>query len=318
MDLTEALVRGWRIFRADRGIWILGMLTALFGQGEFSSSFNGSFNQTSPIDPGAPEPELPPFFESQQFQDLIANPWPLIGAVIAISLLFSVVLAVIGIWMKSALIHRTSITGQEQRAPLGASFRRGGERLPKSLLLELTLALPTLLMSLVVIGLAAVILVQGLSMIGADRDPGGMIAGIFGALICLIPIALVMVVFSLVISLIEPFALRSCVLDDTGVRASISLAWRLIRANIAITLVNWFILGALAFIVGLAIALPTIFFVATAAERIFSGGFEALPLLFGGLLMYGILFGTLVGGLLTGYRAVVWTEVYRFCRSSAV
>lgn len=310
MDFTEALVRAWRVFRADRGLWVLGALTALFGQGEFSGSFSGSGQTTTPGAPGA-DPEIPPFFESQQFQDLIANPIPLIVAILAVSTAISLVLAVIGIWMKCSLVHRTSVAADEQRPPVGASIRRGGERLLKSLLLELTLGLPSILIAVAAIIFGVTFFVQALGAINEDSAPDGMIATAIGGLVCFLPLLLVGLIFGLVVSVLEPFALRSCVLDATGVRASIRRSWQLVRSHLAITLVNWFILGALAVIVGLAISVPALILLASSAGDIFTSGIGSFALALGGLVIYSIVVSTTVGGALTGYRAMVYTELYR-------
>lgn len=313
MDYTEVFSRAWRIFRGARTLWIMGVLSAFFGEGEYS--FSANVNQQINATPGGPTPELPPFFEGETFRSFIENPWPYLLPLIGAVLVMSLIRMVIGSIMRGALIHMTGEAEREAPIALMASLRAGWGRLAPVFLIGLIVALPSLLVMIVALVLFIPLFFQIIRNPG-ELDPSQMLPTLLGAVACFLPLTLISVVLSLVLSLIERLALRSCVLDHLGVGASMRQGWQLIRRNLGRVLFTWFVLAAAGVLFSLLAALPAFAVLLPLSTGLFQPGWETnLVASFVFLFLYGLVVGVGIGGVLSSYNATVWTVLYTSIRA---
>ncbi len=315
MDYTEVMRQAWGIFKTRRELWILGVLSALFGQGEFSVStnVNQSFNQPSTTGGGT---GLPPFIE-ENLAGWMANPWPLVIGLIGIILVVGLLFLLLGSWMQAGLIHGTSMAHQGQPNSVGGSLTYARGRYGAMVLLKLLLQLPTLIVGIIAIAVSVPLWVNIMGTIDSP-NPEAIFPMMLGSFACLIPLFLLVGLYGLVISLLDDLAFRYCVLEGSRPWQSIRQAWRLLTANLGTCLITWVLLGVIAFLFGLVAAIPQFALVFATISQLARG--TITPLATGtivALIIYGITLSVGVGGILTSFNATLWTTLFRQFQESA-
>ena len=315
MDFTEVMRRAWGIFRLRRELWILGMLSALFGQGEFSVStnVNQSFNTPGTADNPAGLPQ----FIQDNLAAWVANPLPLIIGIIGISFAIVLIFLIGGAWMQAALIHGTAMAVRDQPGAVGASLAYARSRFGAMVLLKLLFQAPALLVGII----AAVIFVPmwiNLASIADNPAPETIMPMLLGSFACLLPLILLLALYGLVISLFDDLALRYCALTGSRPWQSVRQAWRLFTANLGTCVLTSVLLGIIAFLFGLIAAIPQFALMFSMFRQLATG--TITPLATGSivaLVIYAIVMSVGIGGILTSFNATLWTLLFTRFQESA-
>jgi hypothetical protein len=311
MDFSAIVRRTWDLWFRNRGIWILGMLAALTGQSEYTINSNFSQQFNSPSGSGD-VPEIP-----QWFTDFAANPWPLIISATAASLVFSVLVFLVGTWIAGALIHQTSQVERGQPVTIGESFGVARDRYVTFLGLRLLLQIPVILAVIITMVLLVPLFTTLLPLIA---DPSGpvptnfetLLPLMFGSFLCLIPLFLILAVYGLFLTLIDDLAYRYCILEGSAAWQSLRQAWQMLTKNIGQSLITWLLLGGAGFLFSLVAAIPAFAIFFSISGGILERGFDTTVI--GGfalLFVYSLVMTTVAGGILTSFNATMWTVLFR-------
>jgi hypothetical protein len=308
MNYVEQFKATARLWWRTRALWPLGMLAALFGQSDYRFSANYSQSTTTmvPSDPG----EIPNPFAEGPIADIIANPWPWILGLLAVALVWGLVSLLLGWLMQGAMISMVDTIDRGDEATIGRSVQAAVGRLPALVLIAILLGLPLLLVVVIAFAVTGPLLFQVFT--NPTIDPERLLPQSLLAIACAFPLILIGALAGLLLSLLNIVAARSCVVEGLGAAASIGRAWRIIRRNLADTLINWVALGTCSAVFGVVGAIPTLVLLLVAGPAILSGDWTAAAVASGAvLLVYVFLANVLVGGALTSFNSAMWTRVYR-------
>lgn len=307
MNYVEMFKETGRIWWRTRAMWALGMLAALFGQGEygFSGNYSQSGGPAAPSDPG----DFQNPFESGPLADFIANPWPWVAGILVVALIWAIVNLLLGWLAQGAMISMVDTLDRGGEASIGASLGAAGRRLPSLILIAIVLGLPTLLLIGIALALFAPLFWQIAN--GGDFESSAPFAQIMLVLACAFPLIFIAAAAGAILSLVNIVAARSCVVEGLGVLASIRRAWRIIRRNLADALINWVALGACAAAYSLLASLPALVLLVLVGPAVLAGDWAAAAAGGVGLLGYALVVSVLIGGALTSFNSAMWTRVYR-------
>jgi hypothetical protein len=310
MTYPEIIRRGFFIWWRTRALWLLGVLAALVGASDYST---GNVNLNLPsnsVEESLPSDMLERIEENPLLQAFLINPLPFVVGAVAVALLLLLISLLLGQLFHGAMIRMVDVVDQGYAPALGDAFRVAAARLMPLFGLALLLALPVVLLVAVILAIAVGIVFQ-IQQIQANAGDDPAILGVVGgALLCVVPLVLLMLVLGVVLNVFARVAQRVCVIEGRGPLQSLGRAWQLMRRNIGNTLLNWLALAILGGVVGVITAIPA---VAISVPIIFSLArgdsfpWAALGLLF----VYGIVVAVLLGGWLTSFNSAVWTVLYR-------
>lgn len=311
MSYPEIVKRAFQLWWRTRALWLLGILAALFGAGDYATG-NVNFNYTFSGDEfpggGRAAEQLERLADSSLVRALIANPLPFIIGAVLIIIAWALIATLVGQLAHGALIRMADVVDQGYAASLGDALRVGAARALPLFLIAFLAALPILLLVGVII--VVITLLFGRVLVARDVEPETMLAAIGGALLCVLPLGMLIFVAGILLNLLVRLAQRVCVIEGLGPLRSLGRAWRLFWRNLGLTLLNWLALailgglfGVVASLPALAIALPAFF------SFLNSGAIPWLALI--GLLVYGFFVTVLLGGVLTSFNSTLWTLLYR-------
>lgn len=317
MNHRKILERAWAILRQYRALWVFGFLFALAGGQSGLRLFNGSGS-------GSGGGNNNPSTGSGQFPNFH---WPSIdwGAVVGVIVLVVLVLLLLGLvaLVVRYLAETALMAGVDEIETTGAGltvrrgFRLGWSRQALKLFLtDLGIYLPLFLVSVVLVGVAALPLLFWFTHV----VPLGVLASIItGALELLVILSLAVV--SLALSLLMPYIRRRVVLHNQGVLAAVRQSVQLARATLVDTGLLWLLLTALRIVWSL-VMIPLVIVVVLVALVV--GGIPAgliylvsqswiVPAIVGGALFLLVLvpITAFVEGLFEAYVSTVWTLAYR-------
>ncbi len=315
---TDLLGRAWRLFRANRALWALSLIAAIcgrFGTAGTSVNSNTSFNSSSS--------ELPPWMsELSDIPALLTRYAPLLVGLIAVSVIVGLVLWVVGWLAMGGLIVATDAADRDAPVTFGASIGQSRKRLPTLLLTDLLLQIPTLVFSLVMVTFAIWLLTTVLGALGSSlSDPSGgsspdpssftqILAPIFGSLFCIVPLALLLTIYQVIVRVMMEFSARLIVLRGLGVRQSIGEGWRLLRANLGRAAGTWVLFALIGAVAGLVLAVPTALLLSGAmlspSATLATIGFALLAMTF---IIRGL--SSAVNMLIGGFSSTLWTLIFR-------
>jgi hypothetical protein len=297
MDYGEVLSRAWKIIWRFKILWIFGILASC--SSNYSSSVPSGSN--SGVRYSVPAGNLPPgitgFFERLiiDVQHISAWIWILIFIGFLALIVIAVVLGTIG---RIGLIRGVSQADEGAvKLPFDTLFTESFRYFWRIFLLYLLVGI---LIFVVVILLFLLLIVAGIATLGL-------------ALLCLVPLACLLVPAGWVVSIILELSTNAIVVEDQGIIAGLSRGWDVIRQHIGPVIVIALILGIGGAIAAIIIALPIAFIlIPPIMTLIFT------PSSFGtGLLVSIVIFlvylpiWLVLAGVLRSYISASWTLTFR-------
>jgi hypothetical protein len=180
--------------------------------------------------------------------------------------------------------------------------------------IRLLLGLPAVIVT--IIGVLPAV-VMALLIAGQDR-PAALVPGVFAMELalfaCLVPAICLAVLLSVPLSLLRRLAVRACVLEGRGARASISSAWSMLREHPGSLALVWLILLCVGIGVMVVVFLPLVLvMMALMAISLLVAFFS--PLVSVGLMLAigfsAWLLGAAVNSVVETFSSAVWTLTYR-------
>lgn len=297
MDYGEVLGRAWRIIWKHKILWIFGIFAGCSRGGGGGGNGGGSGGRVT--NPGGFNPGFEQY--GNQFSNYISSHWWIIIVFILAVLVLAILFAMLGAMGRIGLIRGTA------KADAGAEHLGFMELWDEARPYFWRIFLLSLLV------LVAVLIVV-LPIIGAGVAFTAITLGI--GLLCLLPLICVLVIALWVLQLIIQQAEIAIVLENLGLNDGLRRGWEVIRKNLGPVLLMWLILLVIAFIAGIAIALPilvvfvpAIFTFAISANS--SSNVSFAPLLIGlGCFVVYLPFLIVLNGILMAYLQSAWTLTY--------
>jgi hypothetical protein len=242
MDYMDTIRRGFQLTWNNKFMWVLGFLAALGSGASFSNS-NYSFNSG---DFSALESWLTP----ERAAALTAG---LIGFT-CVAFIVGIILWLVSLGARGGLIAAVAQLETDSAKPtFGSAFRDGWKHVWRLVGMTIILfIIPFILIVILIASFLVPVTVSTLSFAtsGAE-DPTGLLAGFGGLAILFCCLLGAVILLTLVLSLIYPFAFRGIVLRGLGVIDSIKHGWRVLRDNLG----DIILLGLAFFLIGIAILL---------------------------------------------------------------
>jgi hypothetical protein len=299
VDYGTLLGDSWRVAWRHKYLWVLGLF-AFGGSCSSSPSFNVG---SEDLPTGSGETG-----DLTGVADFISEHSVLLLGLLAAFLLLGLVLFVISFLATAGLIAGVDEAHAGRRSGLGFAWRRGVASFWRLLGLLLLLAVA----GAVVLGLLLLLLV--VPAVLAFASDGSDLTGPLIALVLLgVLLVLLLIPVGIAVQIILNWALRSLVLESSGILASLGAGWRLFRRNLGTSLVLWILDVALNIGLGLLLAVPLL----AAAVPVIMGGLffdeVGLALLAGGLLLGLVLLAAfaLFKAVSSTFFAAYWTIAYR-------
>jgi hypothetical protein len=307
MELGYILRRAWRITWEHKILLIFGILVSMGMVGMRLGLSSGQWE--------AAVQELPPGLQ-QPIVDLMNGPYAAAAAV-ALTVLGFIVgfgLSLLSVLGRVGLVHQVRAVEEYGVAVLKGGWLAGKQHLWQAFFVRLLLALPA---GIVVFVGALPAAVAWLLTVGQERLDaqvfGVLTTGALG-LICLGPAVFLSLLFSIPISVLQRLAVRACVLEKLGVRASIARAWGMLRENLGWLALVWLILLLISAGVVIVVGLPLVvvwwlLFSTAWLAMFFSPLFSVALVLLLGLAAW--LVASAIGGVLETFSSAAWTLAYR-------
>jgi hypothetical protein len=240
MDYMDTIRRGLQLTWNNKFMWVLGFLAAL-GSGAGFSNSNYSFNSA---DMSTLETWLTPERAAALTAGVVG--FACIGFIVGI-ILWLVSLSARGGLIAAVAQMETGIA----KPTFGSAFRDGWKHIWRLVGMTIVLfIIPTILIVILIVSFLVPVTVSTLSFAASGaEDPTGLLAGFGGLAILFCCLLGVVILLTLVLSLLYPFAFRGIVLRGLGVIDSIKHGWRVLRDNLG----NIILLGLAFFLIGIAI-----------------------------------------------------------------
>lgn len=299
MDFGKVLTRSWEIVWKFKALWLFGILASCGANFNFGGNFNYRMGGR---DFGNLPPNVERFFTNweRNFNQFFTEQnigW--IIAIICIGLLLGLLFWALGVFGKIGLIKGVANADKGAktmgfRALASESWAYLGKALLVSILLFILPFLAVLVAFLVGAALTAATLGIGL--------------------ICLIPLACLLVPIFLLYIVYAEMAMIALVNEDATVGEALSRGWEVFRAHLGNLIGMGLVLFVGGLIVGLILAIPTVALFAPAFFGFLSDDPNALG---NGLLISVILFVIalpfliVINGIVRAYIQSAWTLTYR-------
>ncbi|MDD5371040.1 MAG: hypothetical protein PHQ40_18320 [Anaerolineaceae bacterium] len=299
MDFGEVLQKAWRIIWKHKVLWLFGILAGCGSAGNSGGSSSGyRFNSGGG---GGSRGNLPEGWQTffQQLQRTLENipawVWILLAA-----LLFALFIALIFI----NTIGRIGLVRGASLADEGAMTLGFGELFNGSLSYFWRVFLLNLLIGLAFL---VIILVLTIPLILLTIGTLGI------ALLCLIPLACLLIPVMWVVGVIIEQANIALIVENLGILAAVQRGWDVVRRNLGAIIVMALILFIGGAIAGLVIAIPLVFLLVPPLVGMAAGN-QGLG---AGLVISLVLFviylpiALVLGGILRAYITTSWTLTFR-------
>lgn len=307
MELGYVLRRAWQITWKHKLLWIFGVLVSL---GIVGTRLGISSSQWE-----LAAQELPPGLQ-QPIMDFLNGPYvatvkaifTILGLVVGLGLM---VLSVLG---RIGLVHQVRAVEEYGVAVLKGGWLAGRRHLWQAFFIRLLLGL---LVGIVLFVGALPAVVAGF----LTSEQEQLEAQVFGLLtagalgfICLAPAVILSLLLSIPIGVLQRLAVRACVFEELGVRASIARAWEILRGNLGWLLLVWLVLAiasaGVMVLIGFPLAAVWWLLLSTAwLAMLFSPLFSVVLLLLIGLAAWLVV--SAVGGVVETFTSATWTLAYR-------
>lgn len=316
----------FRLLKNHRALWIAGILaTLLQGGTNFNLNMNVGQRGGFPTGQAGNPPNFDEFFAGTPIPAILANPLPYVIGALIIVVLFGLIRLIFGTWAQAALISMANETDTIGSTSLGSGWRQARGRLLSLIGFQFLLALPVILLGIV---LFATFFPLWLTMMRSLLLPAPEMEAAmsqidpaqFSSLFCLIPLLVcTFIPVTILISIIEIYGFRSCLLARTGALTSIGRGWRLFRQQMGNTVLTGVFALIAGSIVGLIVLLPIFPFWFRLAGQFFEQGFTSdlfwrlVP-----LILYVAVVGTVASGIVRAYFATLLTKLYNVAAASFV
>jgi hypothetical protein len=259
MDYGKLISRAWEIVWNNKWLLILGLIVTL---GSGGTSGGTRYNYSSSDFGGETQQEFDfgdlQNLDEQDLEDFFSTALPIMGLGAAILIPICCVLVLVGIalWVAATIAGGALIAGVDQIEKEGKSsfanaWRPAWQKGWRLVGINFVAAIPTIVFILVLAGIG-IATFGTVSNVGEDAMVpaiGGLI-GLFAALCC------AFVLVSIAISALLIFALRACMLEDTGVFDSYGRGWEVLRGNIGQAIVILLIQVGISIAIGILMFLP--------------------------------------------------------------
>jgi len=304
MNYMDTLRRGWQLTWNNKWLWLLGFLAALGGGGGIGSSSNWS-TDASTVTPGTT-----PNIEPGMIAAIIGGA----ALLFCIAFIVGILLWLVSLASKGGLITSVAELDRGQPSSFGRAFRQGWAKLlPLVGMTVLLFLIPVILFIILVAGFAGTAVAALAAGASADSNALGGILGTAGIIfVCL---SCFLLLLSLVLNLIYPFAYRGIMLRDLPVVDSLRHGWRVLRENLGEIL----LLGLLFFIVNLIISFVAAFLIGLVGvssgmlSLLMSGGEPTTTQLVGagvGMLATFVIFA-IISAIFVAWRSATFTLAYQ-------
>ena len=295
MEYTKILRKAWRITWRHKALWLFGFLLALTSGGGGGGGGGGRGAQFTSI-PG----------------NFVQPAWVL-GLVIVLIVIGLVLIAlsiIINPLSTAALIGMVEEIEETGDTRARTGWRVGWSRFPRVLAIGLLIGIPTAIATIVLFALGA----SPLLLLLFERRVLTLVAIVLTAILMLLALG-VLIIGGVALSIMGQLAYRQCVLDKKGVFGSIRDAYRLGRQNLRQVGAVWLLLFGVDLATGIVmvpLALAVVAFAAVPGILVYMATEAAPPALVIGLplVVLGILFLTVLAGIVQVARSATWTLAY--------
>jgi hypothetical protein len=295
MNIGEVLSRAWKITWKHKILWIFGILAGCASGGGGGGGGNG-LNYT--FDSGNP----PPWLDSAQRWQLNIPGWE-VALFVTLGIVFALILVAVLIFLGT--IGRVGLIRGAQQADGDAEKIAFGELFSGSMRYFWRVFGLNLLVGILVIVAVIILVLFGIM---------GTVLTLGLALICLIPLACLMVPLFWFLYVIVEQASIAIVVEDLGVLDGLRRGWEVVRANLGVMIVMALILViGVGLIGGIIISIPLFVVAIPAMIGAFSRSGRAM---WGGLAVAGLCFVAylpfliVLRGILSTYIGTAWTLTY--------
>jgi hypothetical protein len=306
MNYGKVLTDAFNIFWTRRSLWLFGVIAALFGQSDYRFRIN--FTQSLGSSSGG-EPSLNPL-EGR----ILENPLPYLIVLVGLSLSWWVISTFLGWLAQGALIGMVDEIDRTGSTSLRQGWVVGRQHALPLFLIAFILALPLLILLSLGLALLLPFLRQILSQVfySDTFNPDLFMESLFRLMARLIPLVCIGFFLGVILRLLNLIAARSCILEGLGPLGSLKRGWFLILQNIGYILLNWLILGLVGGTFGAIVGIPALLLWLPAAGAFLYDGWSFLAI--GSLvaaLLYQVIIGLGLGGILTSFNSTLWTKLYK-------
>ena len=291
MEYTKILKRSWQIAWRHKALWIFGFFLALFSGG-------GGGGGGAEVTAGS--------------VDLVQPAWILgiVPVLIIIALLLAVAAIIIVPISRAALIGMVGEVEETGDTRTRTGWRIGWSRFLRLLGIGLLIGIPTAIVVIVLIALGA----SPLLLLLFERVVLTFVAFVLTAILMLLALG-VLTIGGVALSIMGELAYRQCVLGKKGVFDSIRDGYRLGRRNLRQVGAVWLLLFGIDLATGIVmvpLALAVLAFAAVPGIFVYMTTEAATPALVIGLplVVLGILFLTVLAGIVQVARSATWTLAY--------
>jgi len=296
VEYTKILGRAWRITWRHKALWLFGFLLALTsGGGGGGGGGTGSGAQSAAG-----------LGNSVQLAWLLV----LVPVLILIGLVMIVASIIINPLSTAALIGMVGEIEETEDTRARSGWRVGWSRFPRVLAIGLLLGIPAAIAAFVLIGLGA----SPLLLLLLQRRALTAVAIVLTVLLTLLVVG-VLIVGGVALSIMGKLAYRQCVLDKNGIFDSIRGGYRLARENPRQVGAVWLLLFGVDLATGIVmvpLALAVVAIAAAPSILVYIVTETAAPAVLIGLplVLLGILFLTVLAGIVQVARSTTWTLTY--------
>lgn len=309
MDYGKLLSQSWNIVWNNKFMFLLGFLAALGGGGGGNFNFRNSFPSSSS---SGGNPTMSPETQAQ-LMEFWRNYGSLLIAGICFLFILGFVFWLIRLVAQAGLIDSANRLDKGEQATFSEAFAFGVARLGSMMGLSLILSLPTFIV--VIPSLLTAIFVMGA--LGTTGELANMPEGVgifFVLALCAFCISAPLI---LIAALIDPFAKRSLVLQNSGAIESIKAGWQILNQNFTDVFLLGILFLVIGFLVGIAAAvillpMAAVIFVPLVLKFLSDKSIDALTIVWGlgGAVCLGLV-GAAINSILTAFRSTAGTLAYK-------
>ncbi|HUT15982.1 MAG TPA: hypothetical protein VMY98_07030 [Anaerolineae bacterium] len=294
MEYTKILRRAWQITWRHKALWLFGFLLALASGG--GGGGGGGRGAQLTAGPG----------------NFVQPAWVLgpVIVLVVIGLVLIVASIIINPLSTAALIGMVGEIEETGATRARSGWRVGWSRFPRVLAIGLLIGIPTAIVAIVLLALGA----SPLLLLLFERRVLTVVAIALTAILMLLVLG-VLIIGGVALSIMGKLAYRQCVLDKKGVFDSIRDGYRLGRKNLRQVGAVWLLLFGVDLATGIVmvpLALAVVAIAAVPGILVYMVTEAAAPAVVIGfpLVLLGILFLTVLAGIIQVARSATWTLAY--------